>query len=516
MAVLVSAPPCLVYEDEHLLVVNKPAGLNTHSPSPFAGEGLHEWLKNREPRWANLAIVHRLDKVTSGLIVFAKSKAANQSLTQQFATRGVTKKYLLRAASVPPAKKFTVRSLIARLGEKYIASDKAGEPAETSFEVVSESKEGAVIAAFPLTGRTHQIRVHAAHRGFPILGDSLYGGAAFPRVCLHAAELSFSHPATGAPLHFEAPVDFAKSVAMSLREALINPAMTNAFRIDHGETAEGVCVEQWSDWLLVESEKEPDSFPAWRGGIYFKTLNRQVQKSTLEQASPRHVSGPLAPDPFMVLENGVQFEISFNQGYSTGLFLDQRENRRRLLIRYVAPGFDLPAGEVLNTFAYTCGFSVCAAMGGAHCTSLDLSRKYLEWGQRNFRLNGLEPGAHDFIFGDVFDWVPRFHKKGRQFDVIILDPPTFSRSKFGGTFQAERDYARLVKLVLPILKRGGTLFASTNAHKLAPEQFRAQVLEGIQGAGRGALKEQYMPQPFDFPISKSQPAYLKTIWFRVA
>jgi 23S rRNA-/tRNA-specific pseudouridylate synthase len=88
--------PCLVFEDEHLLVVNKPAGLNTHAPSPYAGEGLYDWLRHREPRWAALAIIHRLDKETSGLMVFGKTPLANRSLTAQFAARSVHKIYQLR------------------------------------------------------------------------------------------------------------------------------------------------------------------------------------------------------------------------------------------------------------------------------------------------------------------------------------------------------------------------------------------------------------------------------------
>ena len=87
--------PCLIFEDDHLLVVNKPAGLNTHAPSPYAGEGLYDWLRHREARWARLAIIHRLDKETSGVMVFAKTPLANRSLTAQFTARSVRKKYLL-------------------------------------------------------------------------------------------------------------------------------------------------------------------------------------------------------------------------------------------------------------------------------------------------------------------------------------------------------------------------------------------------------------------------------------
>src|SRR6185503_3537307 len=85
----------ILFEDAHLLVVNKPAGWNTHAPSPYAGEGIYDWLKNREARWASLAIIHRLDKETSGVMVFGKTPLANRSLTEQFTQRGVRKKYLL-------------------------------------------------------------------------------------------------------------------------------------------------------------------------------------------------------------------------------------------------------------------------------------------------------------------------------------------------------------------------------------------------------------------------------------
>src|ERR1051325_4112089 len=98
-----------LHEDEHLLVVNKPAGWNTHSPSPYAGEGIYEWLRHREPRWATLAIIHRLDKETSGVMAFAKSALANRALTGQFSERVVRKKYLLLTDREVPERAFTVR-----------------------------------------------------------------------------------------------------------------------------------------------------------------------------------------------------------------------------------------------------------------------------------------------------------------------------------------------------------------------------------------------------------------------
>jgi 23S rRNA (cytosine1962-C5)-methyltransferase len=221
----------------------------------------------------------------------------------------------------------------------------------------------------------------------------------------------------------------------------------------------------------------------------------------------------------VIHENSVKFEMSFNEGYSVGLFLDQRDNRRRLLTGHIAADFRFQTSdsrlEVLNCFAYTCGFSVCAGLAGARTTSLDLSKKYLEWGKRNFTLNGLDPAQHDFIYGDTFDWLKRLAKKGRAFDVVLLDPPTFSHSKEGGVFRAEKDYGRLVATALPVLKPGGVLFASTNAAEWKPEDFLAQVESAIRKVGRKIIQQHYVPQPPDFPVSRAEPAYLKTVWLRL-
>jgi 23S rRNA (cytosine1962-C5)-methyltransferase len=255
-------------------------------------------------------------------------------------------------------------------------------------------------------------------------------------------------------------------------------------------------------------------------GAYHKILRKQVRKTSAPQASPLLVLGDAAPSAFDICENGVRYGLSFNEGYSVGLFLDQRDNRRRLLADHIAADFPVFANgcagaELLNTFAYTCAFSVCAAKTGVRTTSLDLSKKYLEWGGRNFTLNGLDPAAHDFIYGDAFDWMRRLAKKGRVFDAIILDPPTFSQSK-EGSFQAEKDYGKLARAALPLLKPRGTLFASTNAARLEPETFIETITAAVGAAGRKILKQHYVPQPPDFPIHRDEPAYLKTIWLRIS
>jgi 23S rRNA (cytosine1962-C5)-methyltransferase len=531
--------PCVIFEDEHLLVVNKPPGWNTHAPSPFAGEGIYDWLRHREARWSKLAIIHRLDKETSGIILFSKTAAANRSLTEQFTRREVTKKYVLLSDGLPQKKRLTVKSCLVRAGEKYVSRPlhAGGDVAETRFEAMGQKRETTEapyvdcyeIQAEPLTGRTHQIRVHAAEAGFPIVGDQLYGGTAASRVYLHATELTLKHPVSLQTVSFQAPVDFAADASSSLRADFVEPELTDAYRLIHGASDgwPGLYVDKLGDYLLAHSEsalttKQEGELlrlkEAIRArGVYHKTLTRHMRKAALTDASARLTAGEAAQERFVIRENAIQFELSFSEGYSVGLFLDQRDNRRRLLTGHIAAEFELPVPriEVLNAFAYTCGFSACAAKAGARTTSIDLSRKYLEWGKRNFELNGLNPAAHDFIYGDLFDWFRRLAKKQREFDAVLLDPPTFSQSKESGIFRAEKDYSKLVALALPLLKPNGVLFASTNAAEWAAEDFLNTIEAAIRNSKRKIMLRQYFPQPPDFPISRDEPGYLKTVWLRI-
>ena len=526
----------IIFEDQHLLVANKPAGWNTHAPSPYAGEGLYEWLRNSGARRVALAIIHRLDKETSGLIVFGKTTPANRSLTQQFEQRAVRKKYVLLTDRKTAFARLTARSWLKRAGEKYLGlpAGPTGDAAETIFRRVQlpQPMAGGLAGcvaweAEPATGRTHQIRVHAAAHGFPILGDTLYGGTPAGRVYLHAAQLGFRHPATGENVWFDAPPDFAADPRAALRAAVIDPAATDAFRLLHGAADgwPGLYADRLGEFLLAQSAEELTGEQRGRveelgrrfsaRGCYHRILRRQAGNRPAPEIGPQWLAGEKAPDEIVARENGLRLALRLGEGGPVGLFLDQRENRRRLLTGYIAPGFTLaqPA-RVLNAFAYTCGFSVCAAAGGARVTSLDLSKKYLDWGKRNFALNGLDASAHDFLFGDAFAWFRRLAKKGRLFDVILLDPPTFSRSKEHGVFQAEKDYATLAAAALPLLARDGILLASTNAATLPPERFLEMVTLAIARAGRRVTQLHYVPQPPDFPVHRQEPAYLKTVWLR--
>jgi 23S rRNA (cytosine1962-C5)-methyltransferase len=434
----------------------------------------------------------------------------------------------------PKSESFTVRSRLVRTGDRYaVAADKSrGEMAETRFSLLKQEGGRFWLEAEPVTGRTHQIRVHAADRGVPVLGDALYGGGPAPRLCLHARRLEFSHPRTNENVVFEVEPDFSADPAEALRAAFIEPAETNACRFVHG-AADGWpdwYVDRLGDFLLSQGEAVPgrDQIRHLKvllerhglAGAYHKHWTRHVRGKGAAEISPQWLFGEVAPAEFQARENGVRYALRLGEGYSVGLFLDKRDNRRRFLTGHVAADFELfPGGTrgagVLNTFAYTCGFSVCAALGGARTTSLDLSRKYLDWGRRNFELNGLKPDEHEFIHGDAMDWMRRLVKKGRRFDAVVLDPPTFSQSKRSGVFKADRNYGELVEAALPLLKSGGVMLASTNATELKPERFLGMARDAVQSANRRILREHYVPQPPDFPVTREEPAHLKTVWLRV-
>lgn len=166
----------------------------------------------------------------------------------------------------------------------------------------------------------------------------------------------------------------------------------------------------------------------------------------------------------LVRELGLSYEVDFRGGYSCGLFLDQRANRQRLRERNPA--------RVLNTFAYTCSFSVAAASAGAQTVSLDIAKAALERGRRNFTHNGLSLEGHRFIADDVLDVFPRLVRRGEKFDAIILDPPTFSRGRSGRPFRVERDMLVLIDLAVQCAAPHAAILLSTNCTSLGLSELR--------------------------------------------
>lgn len=226
---------------------------------------------------------------------------------------------------------------------------------------------------------------------------------------------------------------------------------------------------------LREWSAEHDWAPA---RVFGKYLPRQNE----ERLAPLLLAGDsTAPLRTVVVENGMRFGLDFAAGYSAGLFIDQRANRAAIRHGGVR--------RLLNTFAYTCAFSVAAALGGAETMSVDLSKKSLDRGRENFALNGLDAAAenrHRFLADDVLEVLPHLARKGELFDAIILDPPTFSRGHRGRKFQVEHDFETLLIAALGLAAPRAKILLSTNCTRLSRRTLETIARFALKGTRRSA------------------------------
>jgi pseudouridine synthase, RluA family len=210
----------IIQLDEHIIVINKPAGLPV---LPDGWEKDSKYLvKMLEEEYEKVYIIHRLDKITSGVMVFARDADTHRTLNMQFERHEAQKVYHAIVEGNPRwEEKVTKFPLHANVGHKHrtIVDDKDGKPSETRFKILKRYRSSAWVEALPMTGRTHQIRVHASALGHPLLGDILYGAREtdkIPRPALHAYSLTFTHPASNERVTFQAehPRDFATTLKL--------------------------------------------------------------------------------------------------------------------------------------------------------------------------------------------------------------------------------------------------------------------------------------------------------------
>ena len=241
----------------------------------------------------------------------------------------------------------------------------------------------------------------------------------------------------------------------------------------------------------------------WSKSVDFhcaRVFARFLPKKNEERETPKLLSGNENESlQTIATENHLKFGIDFGAGYSVGLFVDQRENRR--FVRQSKPK------RVLNCFAYTCSFSVAAASVGARTVNVDLSKKSLERGRQSFALNSLSTDGHQFIADDVRPVLRRLERRGEKFDMIILDPPTFSRTKGGKAFHVEKDFEELIAAALEVAEREARILLSTNCETLDEQALERMARYCLKLARRSGSLHRQSP-PADFPPGTGA----KTVW----
>lgn len=308
------------------------------------------------------------------------------------------------------------------------------------------------------------------------------------------------------------------AIALRKRHALLGD--TTAYRLVNaeGDGLPGLTVDRYGDYLMIQLYSA-----AWRPhlrlvtaaleelltplGIYEKKRpqnTRELEANSDSKAYGRLLAGTAAPERLEVRENGLTFLVTLGQGLNTGLFLDQRANRRDLMQRVAGK-------RVLNLFAYTGAFSVAAAASGASLvTSVDASPGYTQWNRDNFGINRLNPKRHEFLVGDCLSVLGELAATPQRFDICLMDPPSFSttsRSRFttrGGT-------SDLVAAALPLLSDGGLLIASSNHQKVDLADYLKELRRGALQAGSDLRVISIFGQPEDFPYPVTFPEgrYLK-------
>lgn len=552
-------PSWVLYEDDDLIVVDKPTDIPTHAareedPDDVVSR-LSAWLSERGEN-TYLGIHQRLDRDTSGVLLFCRDRNHNRAIADQFEGRTVQKTYVAVVSGrprLPPdgvLRHDLVRGedgmMLARPPRRRRA--KGASSAITHCRIVHTSKGRSTLELTPKTGRTHQLRAQLAALRCPILGDRLYGGAPAPRMMLHATSLRLKHPRTGTAMHVASPAPRvfgpeplttdgpsasksepdrrAEAIALVMREsaerryALARDDQTTAFRLVHGEGdgLRGITVDLYGEHLVVGLGS--DEAHALRErvveaavslgakGVYLKVRPKHASRvrpaEMLELAPPAPVHGTAAPDAMWIRENGLPFEVRLGDGLSTGIFLDQRDNRRRL--REISEG-----ARVLNLFSYTGAFTVAAVAGGARASvTVDASKSANAWARRNLDAVGADAQQHRIVTADALVWLRAREKTSDRFDLCALDPPSFATTK-SSTLSVEKGYRRMAESVMRLLSPGGRLLACTNHSRLGQARLRRQLHDASRDAGRTITQMKDLPPPRDFPAPPGAEPHLKSV-----
>lgn len=308
--------------------------------------------------------------------------------------------------------------------------------------------------------------------------------------------------------------------ALEKRLGLYNNPKTTAFRVFNGEGdgIGGLTIDFYGGYYLIN----------WYSlGIYkFKSLIVEALKKSVEydgiyekirfdgqetEHKDGFITGKEATFPLVIKENGVNLSIFFDEGAMVGLFLDQREVRKAIRNQYAK------GKTVLNTFSYTGAFSVFAALGGAKSTtSVDLANRSLHHTQKNFELNQIKTDQNTILVEDVFHYFKFALKKQLSYDLVILDPPSYAKSK-DFIFSAEKDYPALLSDAIHITRNNGIIVASNNSSNITLEKFKQIIGRGFNQAQAKfeILELHQLPKDFRPHHLYEESNYLKVAFIKV-
>jgi len=283
-------------------------------------------------------------------------------------------------------------------------------------------------------------------------------------------------------------------------------SLTTAYRLFNGEGdgIGGVIIDRYADYAVFSwynetlYQKKAELLTAFRT-VYPDIIGayEKIRFSTKDLPESQFLYGEQAPEPLLVTENGVQFATYLNEGLMTGIFLDQKEVRGRLV-----DGFAV-GKTVLNMFSYTGAFSVIAASEASSTTSVDLANRSRSLTEGNFGLNAIDPKSQYIYVMDTFDFYKYAARHGHSYDTIVIDPPSFARNK-KRIFSVQKDYDKLITGALNILSSEGTLLLCTNASVYPLKQFKNTIKKTLEESGVDYELTEVMGLPKDF---KTHPHY---------
>lgn len=311
----------------------------------------------------------------------------------------------------------------------------------------------------------------------------------------------------------------AKLAAASQRRAALQlEPSTTAYRLVNAASdgMPGLIVDRYGDWLVLQAltvgieQRKPALAQQLAALLRPQGIVERSDAAVRAKEGLASVSGLLwgtAPaDQLLIKENGISFEVDLLTGHKSGLYLDQRDNRALVCAERFVSG-----KRVLNLFSYTGGFGVYAAVNGAAFVSnVDSSVPALEAAENNFRHNGVDPDAHDFVAADIFDYLRHLVATGERYDLIVLDPPKFAHSQ-RDVDKAARGYKDLNRLALMLLADGGYLATFSCSGAISAELFQKIAFAAALDADASAQIMRTLTQAEDHPVALTVPesAYLK-------